>query len=170
MCFWNVCGWLGMNGGQLVRTVQERDTWAQVISYYRPDVLALAETWLKGDKVINVQGHKCFGQNRKQLNKKARRGSGGVGVLIRDDILNEYTVEVIDSEVEDVMSVKMCSTQDEGEELLLAVCYIRPESSSSGRSAEEKLQLLSEQVEKFGPMGPVIICGEFNARCGDGGN
>ena len=78
-------------------------------------------------------------------------------------------MEVIDSEVEDVMWIKMCSTQDEGEELLLAVCFIPPESSSSGRSAEEKLQLLAEQVEKFGPIGPVIICGDFNARCGDGG-
>ena len=137
MCFWNVCGWSGMNGGQLVRTVQEQDMRAQVISYYRPDVLALAETWLKGNEVINVQGYKFFGHNRKQLNKKARRGSGGVGVLIRDDILNEHTVEVIDSEVEDVMWVKMCSTQDDGEGLLLAVCYVPPESSSSGKSAEE---------------------------------
>ena len=47
-----------------------------------------------------------------------------MGVLIRDDILNENTVELIDSEVEDVMWVKMCNTRDEGEELLLAVCYI----------------------------------------------
>ena len=47
-----------MNGGQLERKVQELDMRAQVISYYRLDVLALAETWLKGDEVINVQGYK----------------------------------------------------------------------------------------------------------------
>ena len=79
-----------------------------------------------------VQGYKFFGHNRKQLNKRAKRGSGGVGVLIRDEILNEFTVEVIDSEVEDVMLVKMCGTQDEEDGLLMAVCYIPPESSSSG--------------------------------------
>ena len=44
MCFLNVCGWSEMNGGQLERTVQKLDMWAQVISYYRPDVLALVET------------------------------------------------------------------------------------------------------------------------------
>ena len=27
---------------------------AEVIGYYKTDVLALAETWLKGDEVINV--------------------------------------------------------------------------------------------------------------------
>ena len=71
------------------RRVQEHDMKAEVIGYYKPDVLALAETWPKGDEVINEQDYKCFGHNRKQLNKKARRGSGacGLGVLIRDDIL-----------------------------------------------------------------------------------
>ena len=88
-----------------------------------------------------MQGYK-LGHNRKQLNKKAKRGSGGVGVLIRDDILYRYTVEVIDSDVEDVMWVKMSSTQDEKTRLMIAVCYIPPEASSSGRDAEEMMQLL----------------------------
>ena len=47
------------------------------------------------------------------MNKKAKRESGGVGVLIRNNILNEYTVEVVDSDVKDVMWVKMPSTQNE---------------------------------------------------------
>ena len=99
-------------------------------------------------------------------NKKAKRGSGSVGVLIRDDILYRYTVEVIDSDVEDVMWVKMCSTRDEETGLLIVVCYILPEASSSGRNAEEKMQLLSEQVEKYTLLGTLIVCGDFNARCG----
>ena len=65
-----------------------------------------------------------------------------VHVLIRDDILYRYTVEVIDSDVEDVMWVKMSSTQDEKTRLMIAVCYIPPEASSSGRDAEEMMQLL----------------------------
>ena len=53
---------------EIERTVQELDMWVQVINYNRPDILALAETWLKGDEVINIQGYKFFGHNRKQLN------------------------------------------------------------------------------------------------------
>jgi len=166
VCFWNVCGWLGGGGEQMERRVQEHEMRAEVIDYYKPDVLALAETWLKRDEVINVQGYKCFVHNRKQLNKKAKRGSGGVGVLIRDDFLYRYTVEVIDSDVEVAMWVKMCSTQGEEARLLIAVCYIPPEASSSGNNAKEKMQLLSEQVEKYTPLGPLIFYGDSNARCG----
>ena len=74
---------------------------------------------LKGDEVINVQGYTFFVHNRKQLNKTAKRGSGGVGVLISGDILYRYTVEVIDSDVEDMMWVRMCSTQDKEARLLI---------------------------------------------------
>ena len=154
-----VDAWSGGGGGQMKRRVQEHDMQAEMIGYYKPDVLELAQTWFKGDEVINMQGYKCFGHNTKQLNKKARRGSGGVGVLIRDDILYRYTVEVIDSDVEVVMWVKMCSTQNEEAGLLIAVCYIPPEASSSGRNAKEKMQLLSEQVEKYTPLGPLILYG-----------
>ena len=31
---------------------------------------------------------------------------------------------------------------------------------------EEVLQSLREQVAKFRSQGPMIICGDFNARCG----
>jgi len=33
--------------------------------------------------------------------------------------------------------------------------------------AEETLQLLAEQVEKFGLLGPLVMCGDFNAKCED---
>ena len=56
----------------------------------------------------------------------------------------------------------------EEEGLVLAVCYVPPESSSRGRSSEEYFQILAEQVAKFGvfgSLGLLIICGDFNARC-----
>ena len=39
---------------------------------------------------------------------------------------------------------------------MLAVCYIPSEFSSCGRGAEETLQLLAEDVEKFGSQGPLM--------------
>ncbi len=74
-------------------------------------------------------------------------------------------MEVLDADVEDMLWVKL--SQDNGEALTLAVCYIPPESSSRGGGAEETLQMLAEQVEKFGSLGPLVMCGDFNARCGD---
>ena len=76
-----------------------------------------------------------------------------------------YAVEVLDSDVEGVLWLRMSKVQEE-ETLVLAVCYIPPESSSREIGVEEVLQSLGEQVAKFCSQGPMIICGDFNARCG----
>ena len=46
------------------------------------------------------------------------------------------------------------------------VGYIPLEFSRQGSGAKETFQLLAEQVAKFGSQSPLIICGDFNARCG----
>ena len=80
-------------------------------------------------------------------------------------MLKEYAVEVLDSDVEGVLWVRMSKEQEE-ESLVLAVCYIPPESSSQEVGVEEVLQSLGEQVVKFHSQGPMILCGDYNARCG----
>ena len=74
-------------------------------------------------------------------------------------------MEVLDSNVEGVLWLRMSKVQEE-ESLVLAVCYIPPESSSQEIGVKEVLQSLGEQVAKFRSQGPMIICGGYNARCG----
>ena len=74
-------------------------------------------------------------------------------------------MKVINADVEDILWVRL--SQGNEDTLILAVCYIPSESSSWGQGAEETLQLLSEQVAKFCSQGPLIICGDCNARCGE---
>ena len=46
------------------------------------------ETWLREEAGIEFEGYSWFGNyNRKCLNSKVVRGSGGVGFLVRNDIL-----------------------------------------------------------------------------------
>ena len=90
------------------------------------------------------------------------RGSGVVGLLVHEEVLEWCVVEVLDTEVEDVLWVRL--SQEYEEMLTLGVCCIPPESLSCGWRAEETLQLLAEQVEKFGSQRPLIICGDFNVR------
>ena len=56
------------------------DMRSKVVALYRPDVIAVVETWLKGEEVIEVDGYRWVGQNRKGLHRKAVRGSGSVGL------------------------------------------------------------------------------------------
>ena len=39
-------------------------------------------------------------------------------------------------------------------------------SSSRGVDVYERLSRLEEQMEKFADLGTVVVCGDFNTRCG----
>ena len=44
-----------MNEG--IRTVEEHDMRTKVINFYKPDVVCLVQTWLKGDEVLGFDGY-----------------------------------------------------------------------------------------------------------------
>ena len=48
----------------------------------------------------------------------------------------------------------------------VAVCYLPPEASSYGGGVESMLLSLAEQAEKYRSTGRMVICGDFNGRCG----
>ena len=50
------------------------------------------------------------------------RGSGGIGLLVCEEVLKRFTVEVVKEEVEDVLWVRL--SQEDEECLGLAVCYV----------------------------------------------
>ena len=62
------------------------------------------ETWLKGEKEIVVEGYVWFGRNRKSLYRRAVRGSGGL--LVCEEVLERYTVDVLNADVGYVGEVK----------------------------------------------------------------
>ena len=48
----------------------------------------------------------------------------------------------------------------------VAVCYVPPISSSRDIDVAERLLVLEEQTQRFQTEGRVVLCGDFNARCG----
>ena len=149
MC-WNVGGWRKKDGSDWNRMEGVLDMRAKVVDLYRPGVIAVVETWLTGEEAIEVDGYARVGQNRKGLHRKVVRGSGGVGLLIKEEVLERYTIEILESDVEDILWVRIRQVEEEEDEaLVLAVCYIPPKSSSRGVSAEDVLQSLAEQVARF---------------------
>ena len=51
------------------------------------DILALCETFLRDDQVIELDNYKWIGHNRLHLAQNAARGSGGVGLLVKTKLL-----------------------------------------------------------------------------------
>ena len=56
------------------------------VSYLNLEIIGIAETHLKKCDVLSINGYKWFGNNRQELHKNAKRGSGGVGFLIKKNI------------------------------------------------------------------------------------
>lgn len=54
-----------------------------ILEYFQCDVLALTETFLRGDKILNVEGYTFYGHNKPTFHKNTTRGSAGVGVLVK---------------------------------------------------------------------------------------
>ena len=50
--------------------------------------------------------------------------------------------------------------------VFVAVCYVPPVGLSRDVDVAEHLLLLEEQTQKFQAEGQVVLCGDFNARCG----
>ena len=120
------------------------DMRAKVVDLYRPDVIiAVVETWLKGEEVIEGDGYRWVGWNRMGLHRKAVRGSSGVGLLNKEEVLEGYKIKILESDVEDILWVRIRQVEEEEDEaLVVAVCCIPPESSSRGVSTEDMLQSL----------------------------
>lgn len=47
------------------------------------DILCLSETFLRDDQRLEIPDYTWIGQNRTVINRRATRGSGGVGILIQ---------------------------------------------------------------------------------------
>ena len=68
---------------------------SNVIKASNLDIVCLCETFLKDEQTIDFPGYTWFGNNRKSISKRAFRGSGGIGILIRNSVLKQYNVAPI---------------------------------------------------------------------------
>ncbi|WAR28909.1 hypothetical protein MAR_014613, partial [Mya arenaria] len=60
----------------------------------------IAESHLKCNEQIFLNGYKWFGNNRDDIHVNAWSGSGGVGLFVKDNIFAEYDVSVVDPSFE----------------------------------------------------------------------
>ena len=92
------------------------------------EIIGVAETHLYDAKTIKLNGFEWYGQNRwKHIN--TRKGSGGVGFLVKDSVMDQYNVEVLDDNTEGILWLK-CSSKFNGYDFCCCVCYVPPSDST----------------------------------------
>ena len=120
---------------------------------------------MAGDQGIEVQGYKWYGFNRQALHVRARKASGGVGILIRESLLSDYSVTIIDKCYEGIIGVQLQHKVSQYS-MLIYSCYLPPENSPWGRDATGFYTHLLSQAYVNSDVDSILLCGDFNSRVG----
>ena len=86
------------------------------------DITGISETHLYDGQKIELNEYDWYGQNRMK-HIKARKGSGGIGILVKNSLLNYYKVEILDSETEGIIWLSFSSKYNNGG-FCCCVCYV----------------------------------------------
>ena len=89
--FWNVNGWSSVNNND---NSVFRETCTRALDL---DVICVAETHLFHDQTLDLQHYYFYGHNRNQLHVNARSGSGGVCLLVRKNLLENFNVFILEN-------------------------------------------------------------------------
>ena len=125
----------------------------------------LAETFNKPDDVIELQGYTVFLHNRKAYNKKCGRGSGGTAFLIKNSILNKYSIKRVKQETDCILALTITNRTTGFETLLIGV-YLPPEGSVHAEDPDMLFQCLVALMYECDEANAVYLMGDYNARIG----
>ena len=156
---WNCRGWS-------IKTNDNSTFRKKVLEYSYCDILAICETFLRGNEFLSIDGFRFYGQNRQNIHSRANRGSGGVSFLIRNELLNLFDVKVIDDDIEGILWLDFESRMAISDNFCVAVCYLPPSETCNPVDPELFFQSLLRQVYCYQHKGNIIICGDFNPRIG----
>ena len=124
--------------------------------------------WLRGMEKVEVEGYKWWGANR-VVQKKAKRGSGGVGVLVRNDVWQR--VVVMEEESDERMVWLRVRSVGEGNDRYVGIVYGECEGVDS-EEGQDWWERVEGKIVAFRRRGKVMVMGDFTARTGKelGGN
>ena len=65
------------------------------------DVIGLVETHLRNDETIELHNYTWFGNNRKVVSKKAKKGFRGVCFLVSDELFYNFNICALNDKADD---------------------------------------------------------------------
>ena len=129
--------------------------------------MVLCETFLKDNNELNIDNYIWISHNRTDVNVRAVRGSGGVGILLHDRITRNYSYDVVDMSHEGILWIRLKHKHEPDIEFYICACYLPPETSSRGDIQESFFISLLTEIYVLSGNSPIIILGDFNKRLGN---
>ena len=118
---WNVNGWSDHNS-------ELRET---IITKSSVDIICIVETHLTEDKDLHVPGYTWYGHNRSLKHVRAKRGSGGIGLLVRDQVYEEFTVKISNKSIDGIIALDLTHKTNDFSITVIGG-YLPPENSVYG--------------------------------------
>lgn len=152
-------GWMGgwIVNNNLLRT--------KIVEAVDADIFSVCETHLIAGDNLRINGYIWKGFNRKHIHRDAPKGSGGVGLFIKQWILNDYNFEVVDASFEGLFCVKFTSKSTDFSFTVFS-CYLPPKGSVRGRNSQNFFSHLLLNIYDQSESDVIVICGDFNSRIG----
>lgn len=132
------------------------------------DIIGVAETHLRNENVIELANYIWFGHNRDNIHSRARSGSGGVGFLVSNNILEQYNVIIADQTYEGILWIQLTGRVNVCDTFWACVCYLPPEGSTRNVNVHDFYDTLLSHVLTIPVGNDFFICGDFNSRCANG--
>jgi hypothetical protein len=151
----NVCGW----------TTQNHNLRAGIINSIDADIVTVCETHLLGSNIIELEGFNWFGFNRPTIQRNAPKASGGVGILVKGWISEQFNITVVDKSYDGILALKFVHRETEGDFIVFS-CYLPPENSNRGRDAQSFFAHLLSQIYINSESDKMFIGADFNSRIG----
>ena len=131
------------------------------------DLVCFSETWLRYEDCGQyvVPDYQCVNKPRSFINKKAKRGAGGIMLYMHNRVAH-YTTIVEGPKSEDKLWVRLRSPRLPNKALYVCFCYIPPMGSTVTCNETAEWSCFETDVIKMCDRGDILLLGDMNARTG----
>ena len=102
-----------------------------------------------------------FFNNRKTVHVRAKKGYGGVAVLFRNWILDEYNISLVDKSMNGIIIVNLIH-KETSYGILIVGCYLPPENSLYVKDAPHFYSHILSYMYQYYHCDAVYMCGDLN--------
>ena len=161
ICHWNI-------GGLKSRVYGSKDkdvNFLQVVNDH--EIILLTETHTNDKTHVAIPGYYTF-QISRPKHKKARKHSGGIALIVKEELKNSVTFT--SSKSNNIGWIRIQKKFiNSNEDLIIGAVYLSPINSSFTLSNDKDVwDILTEEVEHYQSTGRVVLLGDFNARTNKG--
>ena len=151
ICSWNVNGWTPANH-------KLRSSMLELIDW---DLIAIIETHWTSNWYPELPEVTRISTDRQGADKN----SGGVGILIKNQVLKHFQISRLDLDNDHICAVNFQSVHNQENDFVLIAVYLPPSGSRFSIGLVQILQSLSDLIDSLAT--PYILAGDFNARLGE---